>query len=930
MADPATGFASEAPSVDSATGLRDGEYVHVYRGQVEAIDSPVRLLTPAPAQSDAVMRAFDRCAEEWERYCDHPGISTVHARGDTPRPWLAADGLTHSTILEERPECRVLMTVITDVAEALLVPHRAASIHGALTPDSILVVREGDRFRGQIGDWGLERACQSGAGEASPSPYIAPELRATPDEVAREADTETPQADTETPQADIYSLGAVTYFGVTGRPPVVPGGETAIDAEDSTPPTDVTDLPAGDVLGRALAVDPDDRYESVYEFKLALLFERLDSSARRPTRSTAHTAPATPETGTDSDPTANPDSDSQDNESGDDEGLRTLLTRRRATLGALGAGAVGIGGLGARQLLTGGNPGTDPDTGNPQIPTAAFTGEFIDGTLSVSHDGGDSIPATELVLGGSGFAEMPRFRWSDADAFDEETPVLEGDSLTIETDEKYDIVLLWESTESNESKRLATFQRQSFLNDITGQADPPEATFTLDAAGDSLYVTHEEGEDVIAGYLFVRGEGFPGSPQRRVRDLPGVDAETVLRVGESFSIDAIDSVAAIRIVWESPTAHIGLDRPEESVSLGSYVGPDRPLDTSLGGVPLSQVDSRNTGYIPAVSSEADAVTEGWRFETGGTVRSPVVADGIIYAFVSSRGVFAVDAQDGVELWRFSHPSLYLGGLAVAEETVYFGGHDALYALDGATGSHHWTFEDSGGITAPPLPTGGLVYVCGWPNAVYALDSATGEQEWVFETAESRLQPATLAVAEETVYASLSTGIYALAAASGTRRWHVEFPTPVTEPTVVDDTVFLGTRTQVVALDAHDGSETWRFHIPVDEENNRRRSGSLIPSPAVADDTVYVGGPDATVYALAAGTGQQRWQFETASPVQAAPMVTGSSVYVGTQSTLYCLDREGTERWRHETRAGGGMLPVPLGTVTVVGGSESLYVLEEGT
>lgn len=932
MADPATGFASDARAVRSATGLREGEFLHVYRGTVEGVDGAVRLLTPAPGQSDAVLRAFDRRADAWERCRDHPNVVTVHARGETPRPWLATDGLDTPTLLDNQPEVHELTSIVADATEALQTAHRTGITHGALTPESVLVVQSPDGLQGRVDDWGLERACRLAGGDVSASPYTAPELLASFDEPARRTDEmETAEdaaitpTDRTIPQTDVYGLGAVTYYGVTGRPPVVADDEVDVSVGDGTP-TYVADLPAqfDEVLGRALAADPAERYESVYEFKLALLFEALGSLDSDGTTRGSETATA-PES-----PDTNPESDDESDSEDGDGGNGTVLASRRAALGALGLGALGAGGLAASRLRDDGNPGEESSPVETGPPEASFVDEFLDGTLSIHHTGGDSISAGVLVVSGTGFAEMPRLSWSDDDAFDEETPVLAGDSLAFEADEEYDVSLLWEGTEAGETETLATFQREPFPRDITGDADPPEATFTLEAEGDAVRVTHHEGEHVTAGFLFVRGEGFPGSPERRVRDLPGLTTETTLVPGESFTLDEVSSGAAIRIVWESPTAYIGLRRPGESVVLGSYVGPDRPLDATVGTFPTVHYDSRNTGYVPGTSSKSESIAERWRFETGERALSPVVADGIVYVFVGSRGVFAVDAQDGVELWRFAHHYPRPGGITVTDGTAYIGTGDPLYAVDAATGEPQWSFTAPGGVIAPPTVEAGRIYVWSGADTVYALDRHTGRQEWTFDTIEGGFWRPALAVTEEVVSASAPDGrLYALDAASGTEQWHVELSTPGTEPTVVDDTIYLGTRELVSALDAHDGSEKWRFEVSMAEEVKEALPDVLVPSPALVDETVYVGGPDGTVYALAAETGEPHWQFETDSPVLTAPTVADDTVYVGClEDYVYAISTDsGTQRWRHETGSRNHSSPVPLDGTTFLSSIDYLYALE---
>ena len=61
----------------------------------------------------------------------------------------------------------------------------------------------------------------------------------------------------------------------------------------------------------------------------------------------------------------------------------------------------------------------------------------------------------------------------------------------------------------------------------------------------------------------------------------------------------------------------------------------------------------------------------------------------------------------------------------------------------------------------------------------------------------------------------------------------------------------------------------------------------------------IAGSDHHVYALEAGTGRERWRFDTRGPVNAAPLIHRDRVYVGNRGAgLYALDAaSGKEIWR---------------------------------
>lgn len=73
---------------------------------------------------------------------------------------------------------------------------------------------------------------------------------------------------------------------------------------------------------------------------------------------------------------------------------------------------------------------------------------------------------------------------------------------------------------------------------------------------------------------------------------------------------------------------------------------------------------------------------------------------------------------------------------------------------------------------------------------------------------------------------------------------------------------------------------WRFNT----------DGAVFSSPAVVDDTVYVGSNDGNLYAIATADGTERWRTETDDAVYSSPVVADGVVYVGSyDGTVYAVE-----------------------------------------
>ena len=143
---------------------------------------------------------------------------------------------------------------------------------------------------------------------------------------------------------------------------------------------------------------------------------------------------------------------------------------------------------------------------------------------------------------------------------------------------------------------------------------------------------------------------------------------------------------------------------------------------------------------------------------------------------------------------------------------------------------------------------------------------------------------------------------------------------ISSPAVDEESVYVGSEDQTVySLTRSTGTEQWR--VPT--------GGRVLSSPAVVDGTVYVGS-GAGVYALSAADGTERWNFSTEDEVISSPAVVSGTVYLGDATGyVYALSAErGTRQWRFETDRSVISSPaVTRGTVYVGSGDSVVYAID---
>ena len=236
----------------------------------------IKILNSRHGNDDQFIERFRREAKN-AAALNHPNIVSIYDRGEAEDTYYIAmeflDGRTLKELIVSRGAAPVNVAIeyARQILSALRFAHRHGIVHRDIKPHNVLVDGEG---RVKVTDFGIARAGASQMTEAGSivgtAQYLSPEQ-------ARGGEVD--------PRSDLYSLGVVLYELLTGQTPF--DGETPVEiamkhlSNTPAPPSKLRpDVPRelDMVVMRALAKDPDERYQSADEMEADL--ERVARGAR--------------------------------------------------------------------------------------------------------------------------------------------------------------------------------------------------------------------------------------------------------------------------------------------------------------------------------------------------------------------------------------------------------------------------------------------------------------------------------------------------------------------------------------------------------------------------------------------------------------------------------------------------------------------------
>jgi outer membrane protein assembly factor BamB len=272
----------------------------------------------------------------------------------------------------------------------------------------------------------------------------------------------------------------------------------------------------------------------------------------------------------------------------------------------------------------------------------------------------------------------------------------------------------------------------------------------------------------------------------------------------------------------------------------------------------------------------------WSHAFAGPVSYPLIVGGMVYVTVADNGgsngtnLYALDQATGSVVWSQPISGTYFWSNAAYDNgEIFVLNYDGLLReFNAATGAPGWSVQLPGqdAFSSPPTADGGVVYTggAGSGGTVYAVSEADGSVLWTQAVANG--DNSSPALSSTSVFVSYTCqNVYAFDRTTGTSLWSDSGPCEGgggKTPVYYNGQVYIRDFNGNQILDAGTGQVVGTF--------------SAGPAPAFAGKTgLFLSGGT-----LQAAIGKRTlWTFTGDGGLDTAPIVVGTTVYVGSSSGM---------------------------------------------
>lgn len=244
-------------------------------------------------------------------------------------------------------------------------------------------------------------------------------------------------------------------------------------------------------------------------------------------------------------------------------------------------------------------------------------------------------------------------------------------------------------------------------------------------------------------------------------------------------------------------------------------------------------------------------------------------------------------------YEFSNPVEWEG-------TLIFGNHSTgISSIYPGWSRSRWKLSIKNGVVSELTIEKGVVYFGGGDGHLYAVQADTGRVLWKYDLKNPMISKPAV-VGGRVFVSTTDDAAYAFDAGTGKWLWHYRRRTAppstilgASSPAVFDETLYVGMSDGfLVALSTQDGQLKWQKKL-----HNGLKFTDIDAHPIIEGERLYVPSYDGATYCLKIQDGEIIWKFDAGGSKQV--VIDGNRVYLpSSDGSIYALQKEnGRELWK---------------------------------
>ncbi|HWA06371.1 MAG TPA: PQQ-binding-like beta-propeller repeat protein [Ignavibacteria bacterium] len=324
------------------------------------------------------------------------------------------------------------------------------------------------------------------------------------------------------------------------------------------------------------------------------------------------------------------------------------------------------------------------------------------------------------------------------------------------------------------------------------------------------------------------------------------------------------------------------------ITVDKVIKVDQDDWTMSGGSPQQQHASKYV-LAPPLNLMWDYNIEGGVGPSGITA-----SDAVVFVNALQGELFTFDVNSGGKIGnlKFLGKDCSTAPLILGKDVVFTYAGDKKYSIasyDLIQGKINWR-KNYGDIQTSPVLYEGYVYFGSLNGNFYKIELNSGKMVWKFSS-KGQIHSTCAIKGSIAVFGNDKGYIYGIDIKSGTEVWKAETEMPViSAPLINNDVVYIGCNdSNYYALSLDSGLVMWKINL-----HSKLIGGSAID----AGGNLVTGAVDGSVYSISSA-GEINWKAVTYGSVISSPVVSGNYVYVSSyDSYIYSLDAaNGTVLWK---------------------------------